>query len=323
VALVNQPSYNPNNRGDLKVEHFRNRAVTDLFEPGSTMKPFTVAIALESGAYRADTVIHTAPGTFKVGRNTVRDIKNFGTLDVAGVIEKSSNVGSSKIALSLEREVMWQGLRRFGFGSTTDIALPGEAFGRLNDYASWSDIEHATLAFGYGLSVTAVQLARAYAVLANDGWMLPLSILQRESPVGAERVLSVETARQVRAMLERVVTHGTAQRARVPGYTVAGKTGTVHKSSASGYAENRYLSLFAGMVPARKPRLVGVVIIDEPMAGEHFGGRVAAPIFATVMREATRILNIEPDALDRQDAASLLLATHAAAPGAAPRAVPP
>jgi cell division protein FtsI (penicillin-binding protein 3) len=190
--------------------------------------------------------------------------------------------------------------------------LPGETFGRLNDYANWSDIEHATLAFGYGLSVTAIQLARAYAVLANDGWMQPLSILRLDQLPPRERVIAADTAQVVRHMLERVVTNGTAQRAKVPGYSVAGKTGTVHKSSGSGYAESRYLSLFAGMIPAGKPRLVAVVIIDEPMAGEHFGGRVAAPIFATVMREVTRILNIAPDDVREQRSAAMWLATQAA-----------
>ncbi|MEQ8493504.1 MAG: penicillin-binding protein 2, partial [Gammaproteobacteria bacterium] len=313
VALVNQPAYNPNNRADRKVSHYRNRAVTDLFEPGSTIKPFTVAVALESGDYAADTVIETGPGFFKVGRNTVRDIRNFGTLDVAGVIEKSSNVGVAKIALSLEAETMWHGLRRFGFGTLTDAALPGETYGRLNDYANWSDIEHATLAFGYGLSVTAVQLARAYSVLANDGWLMPLSIVRRAEPLARERVITADTARTVRRMMEQVVLRGTAQRAAVPGYSAAGKTGTVHKSVDSGYAEHRYLSLFAGMIPARNPRLVAVIVIDEPQGGEHFGGLVAAPIFATVMREATRILNIPPDALGEQPAPTVWLAGNASA----------
>ncbi|MEQ8660793.1 MAG: penicillin-binding transpeptidase domain-containing protein, partial [Gammaproteobacteria bacterium] len=317
IALVNQPAYNPNNRADRNVAHYRNRAVTDLFEPGSTMKPFTVAIALESGRYVPDTIIETAPGHFKVGRNQVRDIRNFGTLDVAGVIEKSSNVGVSKIALSLEAETMWRGLRRFGFGTLTDVALPGETYGRLNDFANWSDIEHATLSFGYGLSVTAVQLARAYSVLANDGWLLPLSIVKRAEPLTRERVLAAETARAVRSMLERVVVAGTAQRAAVPGYTAAGKTGTVHKSVDSGYAEHRYLSLFAGMIPARDPRLVAVIMLDEPQGGEHFGGLVAAPIFATVMREATRILNIPPDALGAQPEPAVWLAGATSPPRAA------
>lgn len=323
VALVNQPSFNPNNRGALKGENYRNRAVTDLFEPGSTMKPFTIAAALESGAYTPDSVIETAPGFYKVGRHTVRDIKNFGTLDVAGVIEKSSNVGSSRIALSLEPEMLWRTFRAFGFGSMSEVALPGEAFGRLSEYRNWREIEHATLAFGYGLSVTAAQLLRAYVAIANDGWLLPLSIMRLAEPPPRDRVIKVSTARALRHMLEKVITAGTARMAQVPGYSVAGKTGTVHKSTATGYAENRYLSLFAGMIPAVRPRLVAVVIIDEPKGGEHFGGRVAAPIFATVMHEATRILNIPPDQPSSTRSEAVWLARHdpaAAAEGPAPLA---
>jgi cell division protein FtsI (penicillin-binding protein 3) len=321
LALVNQPSFNPNNRGALKGENYRNRAVTDLFEPGSTMKPFTVAAALASGAYAPDTIVETAPGFYRIGRHTVRDIKNFGTLSVAGVIEKSSNVGSSRIALSLEPEVLWRTFRDFGFGSMSEIGLPGEGYGRLSEYRNWREIEHATLAFGYGLSVTAAQLARAYVAIANDGWLLPLSVVRQTSPPPRQRVLSADVARTLRQMLERVVVAGTAQLAQVPGYSVAGKTGTVHKSTVSGYAEDRYLSLFAGMLPATRPRLVAVVVIDEPRGGEHFGGRVAAPIFASVMHEATRILNVPPDQPTTLRPDALWLARHdaaAAAEGPAP-----
>ena len=295
LALVNRPSFNPNNRGDLKGELYRNRAITDLFEPGSTIKPFTIAAALESGRYSPQTVVNTAPGYFKVGRHVVRDSKNFRRLDVAGIIEKSSNVGASKIALSLEPEFLWQVFRDCGFGSLTEVLLPGEAYGRLNEYRNWREIEHATLAFGYGMSVTTVQLARAYMTLANDGWMQPLRILRVDERPPRRRALKRSTARDIRAMLERVVSHGTGRAAAIPGYSVAGKTGTVHKSTVSGYAEDRYMSIFAGIIPAGQPRLVAVVVIDEPKRGEHFGGRVAAPIFANVMREATRILNIAPD----------------------------
>ena len=295
LALVNRPSFNPNNRGDLKGEHYRNRAITDLFEPGSTIKPFTIAAALESGRYTPQSVVNTAPGYFKVGRHVVRDIKNFQRLDVAGIIEKSSNVGASKIALSLEPELLWQVFRACGFGSLTEVLLPGETNGRLNEYRNWREIEHATLAFGYGMSVTTVQLARAYMTLANDGWVQPLRIVRGHEPPARRRAIQSSTASQVRNMLERVVQNGTGRAAAIPGYSVAGKTGTVHKSTVSGYAEDRYMSIFAGMIPAQRPRLVAVVVIDEPKSGEHFGGRVAAPIFANVMREATRILNIAPD----------------------------
>lgn len=310
IALVNQPSFNPNNRSELKGEHYRNRAVTDLFEPGSTIKPFTIAAALESGKYGAESTINTAPGFFKVGHHTVRDLHNYGTLSIAGVIEKSSNVGASKIALSMEPEVLWNTLRSVGLGSLSEVSLPGETYGRLNEFANWREIEHATLAFGYGLSVTAVQLARAYTVLANGGWLQPLSIIHLETQPPRRRAMAESTALAVRAMLETVVTRGTGKHAQVPGYTVAGKTGTVHKATVSGYAEDRYMSLFAGMIPAQSPRLVAVVVIDEPQSGQHFGGRVAAPIFSLVMREATRILNIAPDQLIPQDPDSVWFARH-------------
>ncbi|MBK8959174.1 MAG: penicillin-binding protein 2 [Proteobacteria bacterium] len=295
LALVNQPSFNPNNRDNLNSERYRNRAVTDLFEPGSTLKPFTLAAALESGQYKPESQIDTSPGRFKIGKDTVRDIKNYGVLDLGGIIQNSSNVGASKVALSLEPEVLWKAFRDFGFGSISEIALPGEGYGRLNEYRNWSEIEHATLAFGYGLSVTAAQLARAYTVLANDGWMQPLSIVKLSEPEPRKRIISANTAQEIRRMLTRVITKGTGALAAVPGYSVAGKTGTVHKSISSGYAEHRYRSLFAGMIPAENPRLVAVVIIDEPQRGVYFGGKVAAPVFASVMRDAVRILNIPPD----------------------------
>lgn len=295
LALVNQPSFNPNNRGDLKGDHYRNRAVTDLFEPGSTIKPITIAAALESGHYFPDTPIATDPGYFKVGQHVVSDSKNFGKLDVAGVITKSSNVGASKIALSLEPELLWRTLNGVGFGANSGAGLPGEAAGRLSDAKNWRDIERATLAFGYGLSVNTMQLARAYSVLAADGILRPLSITKLQDVPDGQRVLSVSTAREVRKMLQSVTTDGTGRAAAVSGYNVAGKTGTVHKSTARGYAEDRYLSLFAGMLPAARPELVAVVVIDEPKSGEHFGGRVAAPIFAKVMQEASRIRGLTPN----------------------------
>ena len=301
LALVNQPSFNPNNRGKLKGEHYRNRAVTDVFEPGSTIKPITIAAALESGRYLPETPIDTNPGYFKVGRHVVSDVKNFGRLDVAGVIAKSSNVGASKIALSLEPDLLWRIFSGVGFGIDSGAGLPGESTGRLNDPRNWREIEHATLAFGYGLSVNSLQLARAYAVLAADGVLRPLSLTKVDKVVPGRRVLSVDTARKIRAMLQRVITGGTGRAAAVSGYRVAGKTGTVHKSTARGYAEDRYLSLFAGMLPATDPQLVAVVVIDEPKRGEHYGGRVAAPIFARVMHEAVRILGLMPDVNEDND----------------------
>lgn len=313
LALVNQPSFNPNNRSGLKGEHYRNRAVTDLFEPGSTVKPFTIAAALESGAFNANTTVDTAPGYFKVGQHVVSDVRNFGQLDVAGVIEKSSNVGASKLALSLEAERLWQTFRAVGFGAGTQAELPGETLGRLADFGDWREIEHATLAFGYGMSVTALQLARAYTVIANGGYLLPLSIVSERVRAPGTRVMSEKTAAELRQMLTTVVVRGTGTQAQIDGYSGAGKTGTVHKATVSGYAENRYLSLFAGMVPATRPRLVAVVVIDEPQGGEHFGGRVAAPVFAEVMREATRILNIPPDRIANPGVPQLRLAELGAA----------
>lgn len=299
LALVNQPSFNPNNREELRGERYRNRAITDVFEPGSTIKPVTIAAALESGVFEPSTRIETAPGNFKVGQHTITDENNFGPLTVSGVIEKSSNVGASKIALSLESSVLWKMFQDVGFAQQTNVRLPGETVGRLARPEDWQDIEKATMAFGYGMSLNVLQLARAYTVFATGGVLRPISITPvshngLSEPPG-ERVLSPSTASAVRLMLQKVVTHGTGKAAQVDGYLVAGKTGTVHKSTQDGYAENRYLSLFAGMIPATDPRLVAVVLIDEPRVGGHFGGRVAAPVFGAVMREAVRILNISPD----------------------------
>ena len=295
LAMANQPSYNPNNRNDLKGEHFRNRAVTDVFEPGSTIKPLTVATALEADLFKADTPIDTRPGYYRVGRHTVRDIHNYGLLDVAGVIRKSSNVGISKIALALEPEVLWKTFQQVGFGTISGVGFPGEAAGRLSDYSHWRNIEQATMSFGYGMSVTALQLAQAYTVFANDGVLASPSLLKVNEPVDPQRVMSAGTAHKVLQMMESVVREGTGKQAQVPGYRIAGKTGTVHKSAEGGYAEDRYLSLFAGVVPVSKPRLVTVVVISEPTQGEYYGGQVAAPVFSRLMGETLRLMNISPD----------------------------
>ncbi len=296
LALVNQPSFNPNNRKRLKPDKLRNRAVTDVFEPGSTMKPFVIASALESGRYQVNTRIDTSPGLFQVGVNTIRDMHNYGTLDLTGVIRKSSNVAASKIALSLEPEVIWKGLTGAGLGMATASGFPGEADGYLSDFHRWRDIERATMAYGYGLSVTALQLAQAYSVFANDGYRVPVTLLRREEAAKARAVYSPRVARAVRRMMEEVVKPGgTAPLAAVQGYRVAGKTGTAHKSIAGGYADHRYLAVFAGMAPASNPRLVAVVVINEPNNGQHFGGVVAGPVFSRVMAGALRLLNIAPD----------------------------
>ncbi len=296
LALVNQPSYNPNNRRHLRGDRYRNRAVTDVFEPGSTIKPFTVVAALQSGKYRAGSLIDTSPGYIRVGRNTIRDHRNYGVVDMTHLLSKSSNVGATRLALSLRPEQLWGVFTRLGFGQVTGSGFPGEVGGLLMHYRRWHEIERVTMSFGYGLSVTPLQLARAYAVLANDGRLVPVSFVRRERPVQGRQVIPVHIARQVRRMLEAVVSRdGTGHRARVPGYRVAGKTGTTHKSTAGGYAEDRYVSVFAGMIPASHPRLVMVVMINEPTAGEYYGGAVAAPVFARVMTGAMRLLDIPPD----------------------------
>lgn len=299
LAMVNQPAGNPNNRRERRSALLRNRAITDVFEPGSTLKPFTIALALESRAYRAETPIDTGPGYLRVGRHLVKDIHNYGLIDVAQVISKSSNVGITKIALSLPPEALWNLYARLGFGVQTGLGFIGEQSGSLSHYSSWSAFEHATHSFGYGVAVTALQLAQAYAVLAADGVRRPLSLLRREQPPGEEeRLLSADTARKVRTMLEAAVgMEGTAIGASVPGYRIAGKTGTVHKVVDGSYADDRYLSLFAGMAPASRPRLVMVVTVDEAKGSVYYGGDVAAPVFAKVISGALRLLNVPPDAV--------------------------
>jgi len=298
MAMVGQPSYNPNNRNGLKSHFYRNRAVTDVFEPGSTMKPFTVAAGLESGMYKPHTAINTSPGYLKVGDHTIRDMRNYGHIDVSTVITKSSNVGASKIALSLEPEQYWDALSRFGFGQSTGSGFPGESSGILSPFNTWSDVEMATLSFGYGISVTPLQLAQAYSVLATGGVMLPVSFIKVNGSVSGKRVIPENIARQVRKMLETVVSaNGTGKRAAIRGYRVIGKTGTVYKYVRGGYSDDRYLSLFAGIAPASEPRFAMVVLIDEPGGDHHYGGVVAAPVFSRVMEGTFRILNIPPDDL--------------------------
>lgn len=298
MAMLGQPSYNPNNRNDLKSEFFRNRAVTDVFEPGSTLKPFTIIAALQSGAYTPATKVDTRPGLFKIGNHTIRDSRDYGVIDVATVIEKSSNVGASKIALSLEPSKLWSTLTDLGLGQTTGSGFPGEVSGYLGAANGWSEVEQATIAFGYGVSVTALQLASAYQALAANGMWRPVSFIKTDGPVAGKRLIPANIAKQVQAMLETAVSsEGTGQRAVVVGYRVAGKTGTVHKVDTGGYSEDRYLSLFAGFAPADDPRLVMVVMIDEPQGREYYGGQVAAPVFSNVMSGALRLLDIAPDDL--------------------------
>lgn len=298
MAMVSQPSYNPNNRNDLKSEFYRNRAITDVFEPGSTIKPFTVAAALQSGLYTPETPIDTRPGYIRVGNHTIRDIHNYGLLDVSSVIMKSSNVGVSRIALSLEPSVLWETLSSFGFGLSTASGFPGEANGHLGPANGWSEVEQATIAFGYGMSTTALQLASAYQVLAADGMQHPVSFIRTDKQTDGRQVMVATVARQVRQMLANAVSAaGTGKLAAVEGFRVAGKTGTVHKAISGGYSEDRYLSLFAGMVPVDEPRLVMVVMLDEPQGQQYFGGQIAAPVFSRIMTGALRLLDVTPDDL--------------------------
>src|SRR3569833_1920624 len=264
LAMVNQPTFNPNNRENLRSERYRNRAMTDVYEPGSTVKPFTLAVALESGQYQPTTPIDTRPGTLRVGPNTIRDVHDYGLIDVSTVIVKSSNVGTGKIALSLPPERLWHQFTAMGLGSPTGIQLPGEASGSVPDYHRWYPIDRVTFSFGYGLSTSILQMARAYAALASGGVLKPVSLLPVTQPPEGQRVMNANTAHQLVAMLEGAVgDKGTGRAARVSGYRVAGKTGTVRRSGVGGYEEDSYLSLFAGMVPASDPRLVMVVMIND------------------------------------------------------------
>jgi len=296
LAMANVPTYNPNNPVNIQGKS-RNRAITDVFEPGSTMKTVTAAAALESGKYQPDTKIQTAPGYMSIGPATIHDAHPHGVLTVAEVIQKSSNVGAAKMALSLDRQYMWGVFNLIGFGTKTRIGFPGEASGRLRDYKTWRPIEQATMSYGHGISVTLLQLARSYTVFANDGELKPVSLLKlKEAPVGTQ-VFTASTAHYVKDMLEMVVLPGgTALKAQVAGYRVAGKTGTTHKLGDHGYEKNKYVGSFVGMAPASNPRLIMAVMIDDPSSGEYYGGTVAAPVFSAVMADALRMLAIPQDA---------------------------
>ncbi|OOZ41851.1 cell division protein [Solemya pervernicosa gill symbiont] len=305
LAMVNQPSYNPNRRSGQKSSARRNRAVTDVFEPGSPIKPFTVASALENRLIKPSTVINTSPGYYRIGRKTVSDFRDYGALSIGDVLVKSSNVGASKIAQKLESEQLWSMLSRVGFGESTASGFPGESAGVLSNFHRWRKVEHATHSYGYGLSVTPLQLAHAYSVLAADGAQYPVTLLKNSEPAEGEQVITPQVARQVRNMLEGVVSRkGTGYKAHVVGYRVAGKTGTVHKAVAGGYAEDRYHSVFTGMAPVSEPRLVMVVMVNDPRNGDYYGGAVAAPVFSKVMSGALRLLGLPPDDMPVRASAS-------------------
>lgn len=296
LAMANLPSYNPNNRSRADPKRTRNRAVTDLFEPGSTLKPFTVAAAMESGIVKPETVIQTAPGHMTIGNRTIHDAHAYGALSVVQVIQKSSNIGAAKMALALPAETMWKLFRDVGFGTPPDSGFPGEAAGKLRAFATWKPIEQATMSYGHGISLSLLQLARAYSIFATDGRLVPLTLIKRDKPADMTVVLKPETARALLAMLELAVQPGgTAPRAQIAGYRVGGKTGTAHKLEGRGYA-NKYVSSFVGLAPASQPRLIVAVMVDEPSAGQYYGGAVAAPIFSQVMAGALRMLSVPPDA---------------------------
>lgn len=298
LAAVNQPAFNPNSRKGLNGRFYRNRAMMDVFEPGSTVKPFVIAAALDGGYVEVNEEIETH-GFFRVGRNLVRDVHNYGTLDLTHVLKKSSNVAVSKIALRMPPEYFWTTYRKLGFGTAAGVGFPGEASGALQDFQQWSSFEQATMSFGYGLSMSLLQLAKAYTALADDGIVHSVTLLQRDEDYEARRVFSAATAKRIREMLEHVVKKdGTAYRARVDGYRVAGKTGTVKKATAGGYADKRYLAVFVGLAPVSDPRFVIAVMVDEPNAGDYYGGLVAAPVFAKVMAGALRVYGVAPDQED-------------------------
>lgn len=296
LALASQPGYNPNRLDDREPEDLRDRAVTDSFEPGSSIKPLLISQALETGAVKPDVRIDTGAGFFKVGALTVHDEHLVGEVDLATLLARSSNVGAAKIGMMMGAESIYQGYREFGIGEPVGAGLPGEAGTVLRNFAEWGQIATATASYGYGLTVTALQLVRAYSAIADDGLMPKLSILMRDRLTPPQRTVSAATARTVRHLLEGVIEPGgTAVKAAVPGYRVAGKTGTVRKNANGSYLEGSHQSVFIGMLPAQRPRLVTLVMIDDPKAGEYFGGAVSAPVFSHVMQGAARMLQIPPD----------------------------
>ncbi len=299
LAAASQPTFNPNNRKDYNGESFRNRSMVDSFEPGSTVKPFVVAAALDGGYVRPDAVFETH-GVYHLGRNVVKDVHNYGFLDLTHVLTKSSNIAVTQIAMRIPPKEFWSVYKNLGFGSGSMIGFPGEASGALLDYQNWHEFDQATLSFGYGVSTSLLQLARAYTALADDGVVHSLSLLQRDEDPEQRRLFKPETARRVREMLEQVTgKEGTAYLARVEGYRVAGKTGTVKKAiKGGGYSEDKYLSVFVGMAPASAPRFIVAVVVDEPSAGHYYGGQVAAPVFSKVMGGVLRMYGVEPDGLE-------------------------
>jgi cell division protein FtsI (penicillin-binding protein 3) len=309
LAMVNQPTYNPNDRSQLLPARYRNRAITDIFEPGSSIKPLIIASALESGDYRPSSIVDTSPGFVVVGPKKISDSRNLGRISLTTILARSSNVGVTKLAMTLQPDQLWGTMAQFGLGSLTSSGFPGESAGALIPYNQWRPINQATLAYGYGVSVTPLQLAHAYATLGSDGVMRPISLVALDEPNEGEHVISEDTAIAVRRMMEEVVRPGgTGTKASVAGYRVAGKTGTAWKFSTGGYSEDEYISIFAGLAPASNPRLATVVVIDEPRGELYYGSDVAAPVFADVMSESLRLLAVAPDALPARDPGSIMQA---------------
>ncbi len=295
LALVNLPTYNPNERGGLTGAQLRNRVLTDTFEPGSTMKPISVAWALETGRVTPDTVFQTAPGIMTIGPAVIHDAHKEGALTVAQVIQKSSNIGTAKMALQMSPKEMWELYTTVGFGQQPKLGFPGAVAGRLRNYKNWRPIEQATMSYGHGISVSLIQMARAYTIFARDGDLIPVTFEKTDHLVKGQRVISDKTAQQMRLMMESVTQPGgTATQARIPGYRVAGKTGTAHKLEGGRYV-NKYVADFVGFAPVSKPRVIVAVMIDEPTVGGHYGGVVAAPVFAAITANVLRSLNVTPD----------------------------
>ncbi|QIL44819.1 penicillin-binding protein 2 [Acidovorax sp. HDW3] len=296
LALANYPSYDPDHRQNLSGEQLRNRAITDTFEPGSTMKPITIGLALETGRVKPQTIIDTAPGRFTLTGSTISDTHNYGALTVEGVIQKSSNVGTTKIAMQMPAREMWETFSAVGFGQKPQIGFPGAVGGRLRPYKTWRPIEQATMSYGYGLSASLVQMARSYTVFANDGKVIPATMLKSEQPAVGVPVFSPSTAEAVRKMLQMAAgPGGTGQKAQTVGYSVGGKSGTARKQAGKGYAAGKYRAWFTGMAPIDNPRIIVAVMVDEPSNGVIYGGAVAAPVFSEVVQQTLRMMGVAPD----------------------------